>query len=85
MSYTKFISTNGPKLVGKRVVPTGTSIEDLSMFHLYLGESIGLFESKGRTYVKLSNEMGIGDQLMNDRLNHITAYLKALAMRKKRV
>ena len=77
-TYSKFISNRAKGMRAVRVVPKSTTMEDLSMFKLHPFESLSMFESKGRKYVELFTTMHMDNRSLTDRLNSISAYLKAL-------
>lgn len=74
----RFITSNSKGVRGVRVVPATTETEDLTMFRLMPFETISLFQKGKRKYVEMHSSRPNGPWNMLDRLNAISAYLKAL-------
>lgn len=78
MALSLFITTKSTCIRSIRIIPTTTDIEDLTMFRLFLGETLSIFENKGRKYVELISEVPANQWEIKLRLETISSYLKAL-------
>jgi hypothetical protein len=77
--FGRFMKQDGQGVLSaSRVVPKKTQPEDLQSFRLMPTETIELWESKGRKYVTLKSKVVRGHYQTLERVNAITAYLKAL-------
>ena len=66
------------RMEATRVVPSNTTVEDLQDFKLMPTETIQLWQKGNRKYVTLRAKVFGNHYQTLDRLNAITAYLKAL-------
>ncbi|GAB2613976.1 hypothetical protein [Belliella aquatica] len=78
MALSSFITTKPAGIRGVRVIPITTDLEDLAMFRLIPGETLSVFEYKGRKYVELISKVPANQWEVKLRLDAISSYLKAL-------
>lgn len=78
MALSSFIKTKSAGITGVRIIPLTTDIEDLAMFRLIPGETLSVFENKGRKYVELISKVPANQWDIKLRLDAISSYLKAL-------
>lgn len=77
--FGRFMKQDGKGfLTATRVVPSKTKIQDLENFKLLPTEKLDLFSHKGKRYIRLSCRVIRSHRSTLERLNAITAYLKAL-------
>ena len=77
--FGRFMKQDGQgRMSATRVVPKQTTVQDLDDFKLLPTESLELWEKNEKKYVSLKCRIHRSHYQTLDRLNAITAYLKAL-------